>query len=108
MSGAPRLFFTKDSACFLPWLREIEADAYAIDWRLDIDRARAVLGDVPVQGNLDPQILVAGGAVLDAAVDAILEDFADRRFIFNLGHGILPETPPEHVTQLVARVRKAS
>ena len=63
---------------------------------------------VVLQGNLDPQILVAGGGKLDAAIDAILEDFADRRFIFNLGHGILPETPPEHVAQLMARVRKAS
>ena len=48
-SGAPRMFFTKDSAPFLPWLKEVEADAYALDWRVDIGEARAVLGDVPVQ-----------------------------------------------------------
>jgi uroporphyrinogen decarboxylase len=58
-----------------------------------------------VQGNLDPLTLVEGGAALDAAIDAIFEDFDGRRFVFNLGHGIVPQTPPEHVAQLVARVR---
>ena len=60
---------------------------------------------VAVQGNLDPLMLVAGGAAMDAAVDAILQAFGGGRFIFNLGHGILPETPVENVVRLVARVR---
>ena len=59
----------------------------------------------PVQGNLDPLALLAGGAALDREVDAILRSFADRPFIFNLGHGILPETPISHVERLIARVR---
>ena len=60
-----------------------------------------------VQGNLDPLLLVAGGAALDRRVDDILEAMRGRPFIFNLGHGIVPETPPEHVAQLVERVRRA-
>jgi uroporphyrinogen decarboxylase len=50
--------------------------------------------------------LVEGGAKLDAAIDEILQDFEGRRFVFNLGHGIVPQTPPEHVAQLVNRIRK--
>lgn len=61
--------------------------------------------DVVVQGNLDPLLLVAGGARLDERVDEILDLMTGKRFIFNLGHGIVPQTPPEHVARLVARVR---
>ena len=61
--------------------------------------------DIVLQGNLDPQILVRGGAEMREAVAAILQDFADRKFIFNLGHGIVPQTPPEHVAELVSLVR---
>ncbi len=60
-----------------------------------------------LQGNLDPLALLAGGAGLDEAVDRILEAFAGRPHIFNLGHGILPPTPIEHVEQLLRRVRAA-
>jgi uroporphyrinogen decarboxylase len=60
---------------------------------------------VAVQGNLDPKVLVAGGGAQDAAVDAILDELDGGRFIFNLGHGILPETPVAHVARLVERVR---
>ena len=60
---------------------------------------------VPVQGNLDPLALVAGGAALDRSVDAVLEAFAQGPFIFNLGHGIVPETPIAHVEQMLKRVR---
>lgn len=61
--------------------------------------------NIVLQGNLDPQILVRGGEELRRAVGDILTDFADRKFIFNLGHGIVPQTPPEHVADLVALVR---
>ena len=60
---------------------------------------------MPVQGNLDPLALLAGGAALDRAVDAVLAAFAGGPLIFNLGHGILPETPIAHVEQMLARVR---
>jgi uroporphyrinogen decarboxylase len=60
---------------------------------------------IPVQGNLDPLALVAGGVALDRAIDAIMMAFADKPFIFNLGHGIVPETPIAHVEQMLKRVR---
>jgi uroporphyrinogen decarboxylase len=67
--------------------------------------AKTLGPSVALQGNLDPIILIAGGDALNRAVDGILEATKDTPFIFNLGHGILPETPLEHVAQLVARVR---
>ena len=63
---------------------------------------------LPVQGNLDPVLLVAGGAALDGRVEAILAALASGPFIFNLGHGILPETPLEHVARLVHLVKAGS
>jgi uroporphyrinogen decarboxylase len=69
--------------------------------------ASALGGKVALQGNLDPIALMAGGKALDAAIDRVLEDTADVPLIFNLGHGVLPETPPDHVARVVARVRGA-
>jgi uroporphyrinogen decarboxylase len=62
-------------------------------------------GAIAAQGNLDPLLLVSGGDALDRRVDEILEAMDGLPFIFNLGHGIVPETPPENVARLVARVR---
>ena len=61
--------------------------------------------DLPLQGNLDPLALLAGGAALENAVGRILSSFAGRPHIFNLGHGIIKETPIAHVEQLLALVR---
>ncbi len=60
---------------------------------------------IVVQGNLDPLLLVAGGEALDRRVDEIVMAMSGKRFVFNLGHGIVPETPPEHVARLVERLR---
>ena len=65
----------------------------------------ALPATLPVQGNLDPIRLLAGGPQLDESVDRIIAAFANRPHIFNLGHGILPETPIEHVERLVKRVK---
>jgi uroporphyrinogen decarboxylase len=75
-----------------------------------IDRAFArddIQSRVAVQGNLDPEALRAGGEALDRAVDEVLQAFADGPFIFNLGHGILPDTPVAHVERMLARVRRS-
>lgn len=81
-------------------------DALGLDETLDpVWANRELPKDLPVQGNLDPLALIAGGATLDRAVDSILEALSGRPHIFNLGHGILPDTPIAHVEQLVARVR---
>ena len=89
--------------------RYVEAtgvDGVSIDWTVPLDFARDRLQPrVAVQGNLDPTILAEGGEALEAGVDAILAALGDGRFIFNLGHGILPATPVENVAHLVERVR---
>ncbi len=87
----------------------IRADAYGIDTALDPAWAVAqTASNVPLQGNLDPLVLVAGGEALDREVDSILAAFEGRPHIFNLGHGILQQTPIENVERLVARVRRGA
>ena len=81
-------------------------DAVSIDWAAEPSLVRErVQSKVAVQGNLDPLALLAGGDALDRAVDDVLSNFAGGRFIFNLGHGIVPETPIAHVERMLARVR---
>lgn len=83
-------------------------DGIGIDWTVPLDVARDRLQPhAAVQGNLDPLVLVAGGDALDRAIDDILATLGNGRLIFNLGHGIVPQTPIAHVERLVARVRKA-
>lgn len=85
---------------------QVPVDAVGLDWMINLDFARERIQRLrPVQGNLDPLALVIGGEVLDRAIDTILEALAGGPFIFNLGHGVLPETPPANVERLVARVR---
>lgn len=80
--------------------------AVALDTATDPAWADAALPKgLPLQGNLDPLALVAGGRALDEAVDAVLAAVGQRPHVFNLGHGILPQTPPDHVVQLLRRVR---
>jgi uroporphyrinogen decarboxylase len=81
-------------------------NAIGLDWTIDRKFARThVQNRCAVQGNLDPLALVAGGAALDREVDAIIAAFGDGRFVFNLGHGILPETPIAHVERMIKRIR---
>jgi uroporphyrinogen decarboxylase len=88
------------------YARETGVDAVSLDTAVPLDwAAQTLTPHVAVQGNLDPIILVAGGAALRDETDRILSAMKDRPFIFNLGHGVLPETPPEHVDELVGRIR---
>ncbi len=88
------------------YARETGVDALGIDETVDPVWADSVLPQgLPVQGNLDPLALLAGGVALDAAIDAIVAAFAGRPHIFNLGHGITPEVPVAHVEALLARLR---
>jgi uroporphyrinogen decarboxylase len=89
------------------YVKQVPIDAVGLDWTVDKIFARdQVQSRRPVQGNLDPLALLAGDAALDRAVDEVLAAFSDRPFIFNLGHGILPETPIAHVERMIARVRR--
>jgi uroporphyrinogen decarboxylase len=86
----------------------VAVDAVGLDWMIDRGFARdEIQRHRPVQGNLDPIALLAGGAALDREVDEVMMAFSDKPFIFNLGHGILPETPIAHVEQMMTRVRKS-
>jgi uroporphyrinogen decarboxylase len=86
---------------------ETGVDAVSLETEIDRDFARRDIQSIlPVQGNLDPLILRAGGEALDRSVDEVIAAFSDKPFIFNLGHGILPDTPVAHVEQMLARVRR--
>ena len=87
------------------YVRATGVDAVSLDTAAPMDWAAKTLG-CGLQGNLDPIALIAGGAALDRAVDDILEATAGRPHIFNLGHGILPETPIGHVEQLLKRIHR--
>ena len=93
----PRLLELKDAT---------GADALGLDTAVDPHWAARTLPGTVLQGNLDPLALIAGGQALEAAVGRILAAFRHRPHIFNLGHGILPETPIAHVERLVELVRR--
>ncbi len=83
------------------------AGGLSLDSGLPLDWAAAELQPhLAVQGNLDPILLLTGGKALDREVKRILDGLGKGRFVFNLGHGILPETPIAHVEQLIEQVRK--
>ncbi|TFI59536.1 uroporphyrinogen decarboxylase [Sphingomonas parva] len=106
--GVPVIGFPKGAGGKLPaYARETGVDALGLDETVDPRWAAEMLPpDLPVQGNLDPLALIAGGEALASAVDRILLSFANRPHVFNLGHGILPDTPIPHVEQLIGLVRR--
>jgi uroporphyrinogen decarboxylase len=108
--GVPVIHFGTDTAGLLECLRAAGGDVIGVDWRVDLDAAWARLGhDVAVQGNLDPAVLFAPPAEIRRHVERILGQAAGRPgHVFNLGHGILPETPVEHVRALVDLVHELS
>ena len=103
----PIIAFPRGAATHLGRFAQVEGlAAIGLDTAADPRVAAALLpARLALQGNLDPLALIAGGAALDAGVEAALEAFAARAHIFNLGHGILPETPIAHVEQMLARIR---
>jgi uroporphyrinogen decarboxylase len=105
---APVIGFPKGAGGKLPaYARETGVDAIGLDETVDPAWADAALPPgMPVQGNLDPLALIAGGEALENGVERILSSLAGRPHVFNLGHGILPETPIEHVETLLRLVRR--
>jgi uroporphyrinogen decarboxylase len=88
------------------YVDQVPVNAVSIDWMAESSFVRErIQSRIAVQGNLDPLALLAGGAALDRAVDDILENYGEGPLIFNLGHGILPETPIAHVEQTLRRIR---
>jgi uroporphyrinogen decarboxylase len=107
--GVPRIHFGVDTAALLPAMGAAGADVVGVDWRTPLDHAATLVGDRSVQGNLDPAVLFAPSDVIEAEVGRILrEGEAARGHIFNLGHGVLPETDPDALTRVVDLVHKIS
>jgi uroporphyrinogen decarboxylase len=106
--GVPIIGFPKGAGGKLPaYARETGVDAVGVDETVDpVWAAHSLPEGLPVQGNLDPLALIAGGEALESAVARILAAFEGRPHVFNLGHGILPDTPIAHVEQLLALVRR--
>ena len=103
---APIIGFPRNAGpLYETYFTETGVDVLCLDQAVSLNQARELQKRGPVQGNLDPAILVAGGAALDRAVGDILAALGHRPFVFNLGHGILPETPLAHVERLVRLVR---
>jgi uroporphyrinogen decarboxylase len=105
--GAKIIGFPRGAgAMTLPYVEMTAVSAIGIDWTFERTIARDVLQSrVPVQGNVDPLALLAGGASLDREVDDVMKKLGDGPLIFNLGHGILPETPIANVERMLKRLR---
>ncbi len=106
----PLIHFGTGTATLLAMQKEAGGDVIGCDWRIPLDKAWELLGnDVAVQGNLDPVVLFAPPSEIEKRVDDILRKAANRPgHIFNLGHGVLPETPIEHVEAVIEMVHKKS
>ena len=109
-TGVPIIYFGTDSATLLPAMRETGADVIGLDWRIPLDEGWARIGHAAaVQGNLDPVLLFADWKELKSRAEDILRRAAGRPgHIFNLGHGILPETPVDNVKDLARFVQENS
>jgi uroporphyrinogen decarboxylase len=108
--GTPVIHFGTGTAGLLEALRAAGGDVIGLDWRVDLDAAWARVGhDVAVQGNLDPAALLAPIPEIRARAAAILGQAAGRPgHVFNLGHGVLPDTPVDHARALVDAVHELS
>lgn len=106
--GAPVINFSTGTTGYLELLREAGGDVIGVDWRVDLAEAwRRVGYDVGIMGNLDPVVLYSDKATIRSQVKSLLRKSENRPgYIFNLGHGILPETPVENVLALVEAVHE--
>jgi uroporphyrinogen decarboxylase len=109
-AGVPVIHFGTGTAALLGDLRAAGGSVIGLDWRVELDSAWQALGpDVAVMGNLDPHALLAGPEVILREADRILAEAGGRPgHVFNLGHGVLPETPVDHVVRLIDHVHEKS
>jgi len=106
-SGAPVIYFGTDTSTLLVSMKETGADVIGLDWRIPLHEGWKRLGNVAVQGNLDPVLLFADWKQVKAGARRILDQAgAKPGHIFNLGHGILPETPVENVKALAQYIQE--
>jgi uroporphyrinogen decarboxylase len=108
--GTPVIHFGTMTGTLLPDMRDAGGDVIGLDWRVDLDEAWNRLGNgVGVQGNLDPVLLFSNRRTIrDAVADILRRANGKPGHIFNLGHGILPETPVDNVLALIEAVHELS
>jgi uroporphyrinogen decarboxylase len=111
-TGVPVIYFPNGATTLLDRIAQVGADVYGIDWRLPLDEARARLArggaaTAAVQGNLDPALLLGPVDRIEAQAAEVIRQGGRRGHVFNLGHGIYPETPIESVEALVRTVQSA-
>jgi uroporphyrinogen decarboxylase len=105
----PMIYFGTGNPSLLPLMSQTDADVIGVDWRIPIDDAWNAVGDRAVQGNLDPVVLLTDRKTIEREVREIFKRVRRRPgFVFNLGHGILPDTPVENVIYLVETVKELS
>ena len=105
--GVPRIHFGVGTGELLALMAAAGADVVGVDWRVPLERARARLGtEIALQGNLDPALCLAPWEILAERVTAVLDHGGNRGHVFNLGHGVLPETPPDTLRRIVEHVRE--
>lgn len=108
-AGVPRIHFGTGTATLLEGMKSAGGDVIGVDWRVPLDEAWRRLGDVAIQGNLDPAILTTTPDIVEKQTREILAQAKGKHgHIFNLGHGVLPNTPPDHVARLVDTVHNYS
>ena len=107
---APVILFTKGGGNWLDMIKDSGAAAVGLDWTTPLASARRILGEnIALQGNLDPAILRASPDIIENEVRRVLADYGHgHRHIFNLGHGITPDIPPEHAAAMIEAVHKYS
>lgn len=104
-TDVPRIYYAGQGGGLLEICRDTGATVVGVDWRTDLGTARRRLGpSLAVQGNLDPAVLLGPPDVIRARARSVLESAGARGHVFNLGHGILPSTPPDHVGVLIETV----
>jgi uroporphyrinogen decarboxylase len=109
LPAVPAIHFGTGTAGLLPWMAEAGGDVIGLDWRIDLDRGWALVGERAVQGNLDPATAASAWTVARRGARAVLKQAAGRPgHVFNLGHGVLPHTPVDNLRRLVDWVHETT
>ncbi len=103
--GVPRIYLAVGSSHLYPVISELPCEAVSVDWRTGLERVRAQLPGKTIQGNLDPAVLLASPKTITLEAERVLRAGLGGAHVFNLGHGIMRQTNPEHVAHLVNVVR---
>lgn len=106
--GVPRIHFGKGTGLLLPLMKEAGATVVGVDEMTHLGRAREILGDTPVQGNLDPIVLLCDRKTIKERALKVIERGGPTGFIFNLGHGVIPPTPVDNARYLVDLVHEVT